>query len=395
MIVLTDPDPGFHGRVAGQLRDEVVDAGNLDKLEAMLTQHHGEVDVVLLGPGVRAADAVKLAERVQKRAPEVSVLLVADALTSDVLTSAMRAGVRDILPAEFTGAQLADAVGRAQTLSRQIRERAGAPSDDGGDEPECEIITVFSSKGGVGKSFLATNLGVLLAERTGQDVALVDLDLQFGDLAIMLQLFPARTMYDAAQNIQHLDADALTGYLAAHRSGVKLLAAPFEPGLAETIPADAVQRILRMLKQRARYIVVDCPAAFSEHVVAALDESDRAVLVTSMDVPSIKNLKLALQTLDLLGFARERIRLVLNRADTEVGLRVQEVEKTLGTTVDVSIPSGREVPLSINRGMPLVQEAQYSPVVLAISQLADAIGAQAVSSNGHKKKAGLFRRKAG
>src|SRR5258706_16480970 len=94
-----------------------------------------------------------------------------------------------------------------------------------------------------------------------------------------------------------------------------------------------------------------------------------------MDVPSIKNLKLALQTLDLLGFARDRIRLVLNRADTEVGLRVQEVEKTLGTTVDVSIPSGREVPLSINRGLPLVSEAQYSPVVLAISRLADAIGA--------------------
>jgi len=399
MIALTDPSPGFHTRVAELLGSdtELRAVEGMTELEKLLADRSGEVDVVLLGPGVPPSGAVRLAEHVQHNAPEVSVVVFADALTSDQLTSALRAGVRDILPAEFSADQLTDAIDRAQSLSRQIRSRAAAPDTEhagGGDDSE--IITVFSSKGGVGKSFLATNLGVLLAQRTGEDVALVDLDLQFGDLAIMLQLFPARTMYDAAQNLTHLDADALNGYLAAHRSGVKLLAAPFEPGLAETIPAESVQRILRMLKQRFRYIVVDCPASFNEHVVAALDESDCCALVTSMDVPSIKNLKLALQTMDLLGFAREKIRLVLNRADTEVGLRVQEVEKTLGTSVDIQIPSGREVPLSINRGLPLVGEAEYSPVVLAIGQLADAIGAPAgVAANGHKRKAGLFgRRKA-
>jgi pilus assembly protein CpaE len=193
----------------------------------------------------------------------------------------------------------------------------------------------------------------------------------------MLQLFPARTIYDAAQNLDRLDAEALRGYLTPHRQGVYLLAAPLEPGLSETITADQVQRIMKMLKQTFTYVIVDSPPSFTDHVLGALDESDECVLVTSMDVPSIKNLKLALQTLELLGFGRDRIRLVLNRADSKVGLRVQEVEKTLGTSVDVAIPSSREVPLSINRGTPLVTEDPKSPVVASIGKLVDTIGTPA------------------
>lgn len=397
MIVCADSDPRFHARVAEHLAraEGVLELGGVPELENVLAERGREIDVVLLGPSVAAADALKVAERVQRRSPDVSVLFVADALSSDLLSSALRAGVRDILPTEFTADQLSGAIGRAQALSRQIRERSTGADGDDDDEATHEIVTVFSSKGGVGKSFVAANLAVMLAQRTGEPVALVDLDLQFGDLAIMLQMFPARTMYDAAQSLQRLDVQALKGYLAAHRSGVHLLAAPFEPGLAETISAEAVQRILRMLRQAFRYVVVDSPASFTEHIVAALDESDHCALVTSMDVPSIKNLKLALQTLDLLGFARERVRLVLNRADTEVGLRVSEVEKTLGMKVDVSIPSGREVPLSINRGVPLVGEAQYSPVVLALARLADTLGVIDKSGVARAPRGRFFRRKAG
>ncbi|MFA5890059.1 MAG: AAA family ATPase [Actinomycetota bacterium] len=394
MILLTDSDPKFHARVAETLqrREGVLTLDGVSDLEKTLFEHAGDVDVVLLGPSVPPAEALRVAERVQRTAPEVGVLFIADAIGSDLLQSALRAGVRDILPVEFTADQLAGAVERAEALSRQIRDRS--PSGEEHEGADHEVVTVFSSKGGVGKSFVAANLAVMLARRTGESVALVDLDLQFGDLAIMLQMFPARTMYDAAQNLARLDSGALKGYLAPHRSGVHLLAAPFEPGLAETISGEAVQRILRMLKQSFRYVIIDSPAAFTEHIVVALDESDHCVLITSLDVPSIKNLKLALQTLDLLGFSRERIRLVLNRADTEVGLRVSEVEKTLGTKVDVSIPSGREVPLSINRGVPLVTEAEYSPVVLALARLADGIGAPD-KETARAARGRFFRRKAG
>ncbi|HVL32021.1 MAG TPA: P-loop NTPase [Actinomycetota bacterium] len=378
-------------------RPDVLEVGGLKELESVLDERTSDVDVVLIGPTVRPNDALKLAEKVQRNTPEVSVVFVADSLSSDLLQSALRAGVRDILPLEFTEDQLTGVLDRAEALSKQIRERASTPADEAGAAARAhELITVFSSKGGVGKSFVAANLAVMLAQRTGEEVALVDLDLQFGDLAIMLQLFPARTISDAAANLPHLDSQALRGYLVAHRTGVHLMAAPLEPGLAETVPAEAVQRILRMLRQTYRYVVVDSPAAFTEHIVAALDESEHCVLITSMDVPSIKNLKLAMQTMDLLGFGRERIKLMLNRADTEVGLKVSEVERTLGTKVDISVPSGREVPLSINRGLPLVTEAKFSPVVLALGQLADQIGAPRESAvPDGDKKGRLFRRKAG
>lgn len=393
MIVVTDPDARFAKRVARTVTARVVHASAAKELDRLIDGGADAVEVVILGPGIDAAEALDVASRMQVSAPEVSMVLVADALSTELLQSALRVGVRDILPVESTDEQLAGTLERAQSLARQLRDRAPAPPAEVHVD-RSSVITVFSSKGGVGKSFIASNLAVTLAKRTGQPVALVDLDLQFGDLAIMLQLFPARTMYDAAQNLSHLDAEALGGYLARHPSNVHLLAAPFEPGLAETIPAEAVGEILRMLKRSFRYVVVDSPAAFTEHIVAALDESDSVALLTSMDVPSIKNLKLALQTLDLLGVGREKIRLVLNRADSEVGLRVQDVEKTLGTKVDVSIPSGREVPLSINRGVPLVTEVEYSPVVAALSKLADLVSGESDAAGATRRKH-LLRRRAG
>ena len=151
------------------------------------------------------------------------------------------------------------------------------------------------------------------------------------------------------------------------------MAAPLEPGLSETISADAVAQILRLLRESFNYVVVDSPPSFTDHVLAALDQSDECVLMTSMDVPSIKNMKLSLQTLQLLGFGRDRIRLVLNRADSKVGLTVQAVEKTLGTTIDVSIPSSRDVSISINRGTPLVIDNPKSPVVASIARLLDIV----------------------
>jgi pilus assembly protein CpaE len=381
MIVLADPDRGFRARVIEQLgrRDEVLESEGLPQLEKLLNERAGDVNVAMLGPGLPSDEALRVTQRLQLTLPEISVIFVAGTLSSDLLQQALRAGVRDVLPDSFTAQQLIDTVARAEMLSRQISDRAGGSTSGEAVKTadDHKIITVFSSKGGCGKSFIASNLAILLAQRSGKEVAMVDLDLQFGDLAIMLQLFPARTIYDAAQNLDRLDAEAMRGYLTPHRQGVYLLAAPLEPGLSETITAEQVQKIMRMLRQTFQFVIVDSPPSFTDHVLGALDESDECVLVTSMDVPSIKNLKLALQTLELLGFGRDRIRLVLNRADSKVGLRVQEVEKTLGTSVDVAIPSSREVPLSINRGTPLVTEDPKSPVVASITKLVDTIGAPA------------------
>jgi pilus assembly protein CpaE len=397
MIVLADPDRRFQARVSDAIgrKDDFQIVDSVLLLDKVLHDKAGQVMVVVLGPNLGMEESLEVSRRVQTTMSDVSVVLVANALTPDVLQQAIRSGVRDVLPAAFTTAQLVDTITRAEALAMQIRGRVGAmpTMPEAGEITDHKVITVFSSKGGCGKSFVSTNLAVALSQRTGEEVALVDLDLQFGDLAIMLQLFPARTIYDAAQNLDRLDADALKGYLTPHRGEVFLLAAPLEPGLSETISAESVAKIIRLMKRNYKYVIVDTPPSFTDHVLAALDESDESVLITSMDVPSIKNLKLSLQTLELLGFGRDRIRLILNRADSKVGLRVQEVEKTLGTRIDVSIPSSREVPLSINRGTPLILEDPKSPVVASIMKLVDIIGASAplTPKQPQQRQGGLFK----
>jgi pilus assembly protein CpaE len=396
MIVLADPDRRFQARVSDALgrKDDLTVVDSVLLLDKVLHDKAGQLTVVVLGPNLGMEEALEVSRRIQTTMGEMSVVLVANALTPDVLQQAIRSGIRDVLPAAFTTAQLIDTVTRAESLSMQIRGRVGQdvhPTEAAG-AGDGKVITVFSSKGGCGKSFVSTNLAVALAQRTGEDVAMVDLDLQFGDLAIMLQLFPARTIYDAAQNLDRLDADAMKGYLTPHRGKVFLLAAPLEPGLSETISAESVAKIIRLMKRNYKYVIIDTPPSFTDHVLAALDESDESVLITSMDVPSIKNLKLSLQTLELLGFTRERIRLILNRADSKVGLRVQEVEKTLGTRIDVSIPSSREVPLSINRGTPLILEDPKSPVVASIMKLVDIIGSGVPAAPKQQQSSGgLFK----
>jgi len=399
MIVLADPDRRFQARVADAIgrKDDLNVVDSVLLLDKVLHDKAGQVSVVILGPNLGMEESLDVSRRIQTTQQDVSVILVANALTPDVLQQAIRSGVRDVLPAAFTGAQMIDTLSRAESLTMQLRGRVGLtpPTPDGDDITDHKVITVFSSKGGCGKSFVSSNLAVALAQKSGEPVAMIDLDLQFGDLAIMLQLFPARTIYDAAQNLDRIDPEAMKGYLTPHRGQVFLLAAPLEPGLSETISAEAVAKIIRMMKRLYKYVIIDTPPSFTDHVLAALDESDESVLITSMDVPSIKNLKLSLQTLELLGFGRDRIRLILNRADAKVGLRVQEVEKTLGTRIDVPIPSSREVPLSINRGTPLILEDPKSPVVSSIMRLVEIIGAGTPAAPKVKQQGsgGLFRRK--
>lgn len=402
MIVLADPDARLQTRVSEQAdrQSEFLAVDNVAQLEKALHDRAGRINVVILGPNLALDDAYGAARRMQTSASDVSIILIANALTAEVFQQAMRNGIRDVLPSAFTAGQLTEAIARADSLSTQIR---GATANVVAPVPASDhkVITVFSSKGGCGKSFVSSNLAVALADATAEEVAMIDLDLQFGDLAIMLQLFPARTIFDAAQNLERLDSEALRGYLTPHRGKVLLLAAPLEPGLSETISADAVAKIIRLLRESFKFVVVDTPPSFTDHVLAALDESDECVLMTSMDVPSIKNMKLSLQTLQLLGFGRERIRLVLNRADSKVGLTVQAVEKTLGTTVDVSIPSSRDVSVSINRGTPLIMDNPKSPVVASIYRLLEIVGGPPVlAAQGDSMAAkeedskGWFRRKA-
>lgn len=376
MILVVDPDPGFHARVRERLEphEEMHSADTVGTAGVTLAGPM-RFDIVFLGPGLELEAVLELATSVRDTTPEVSVVVVAAVMTSESLRQLLRAGVRDVLPASFNPKQLAASISHASAAAARERERFGHAATPGG---RGKVITVLSAKGGVGRSFIASNLAVLLAT-PAEPVALVDLDLEFGDLSVFFQTQPKHTIGDAAGYPDGLDEVALGGMLTHHRTNVHLLAAPQEPGMAETISSELVRQVIDLLSRRYRYVVIDTPASFTDHVLTAIDASDVLPTVTAMDVASIRSAGLCLRTLEMLGVPNTKVRLVLNRADSRVGLNLAEVEKALGTKIAVSIPSSREVPLSVNQGTPLAAADPRSAVTRSLAELVTVLGVDTTS----------------
>ena len=229
-----------------------------------------------------------------------------------------------------------------------------------------------STKGGSGKSVVATNLAAVLAHRSDRPVVLVDADLQFGDVAVMMRLTTSHTVMDAVSAMGRLDAQLLQSLLVRHEpSGLLVLPAPIEPSYAERVSGGDMVKIVEILQSFCAYVVVDTPAQFNDVVLALIEHSDDIVMVAGMDIPNIKNTKLGLQTLRLLSVPESKLKLLLNRANSKVKLDVGEVERTLGLKADSLIPSDIVVPQTVNKGVPVVIDAPRSDVAKSFEQLAD------------------------
>jgi pilus assembly protein CpaE len=365
---VVDADQAVRSRLAMQLGDFAVPVASIEALRERLT---GIPLVAVLGPSCALPEGIIAAEKLIADRPEVGAILIAPELSTDLFRQALRAGIRDVLPAPVDTTQLAEAVRRVVDTLATTR----APAPQGYVEPVGElghVITVFSTKGGAGKSVIAANLAVVLARRSERPVVLVDADLQFGDVAVMLKLAPQHTIVDAVGSIDRLDASLLQNLLVKHEpSGVFVLPAPLEPAFADQIGADEMVRIVEMLRTFADFVVVDTPAYFNDVVLGLIEVSDDVLLVAGMDIPNIKNVKIGLQTLRLLNTPMSKLRLVLNRANSKVKLDVGEVERTLQVKADCLIPSDVVVPQSVNKGAPVVLDAPKSGVARAIEQLAD------------------------
>ena len=380
-IVIVDDDQAVRSRLAMQLGESAVAVGSIAELQPRLT---GIPVVVVLGPSVSTPMGLADAERLTTEHPEVGALMVAHELTTDLFRQALRAGVKDVLAAPVDTASLTEAVRRiAGGLSAAPRRVGGVDMGEGDPGDMGKVITVFSTKGGAGKSVLATNLGVLLAKRSTRPVVLIDADLQFGDISVMLKLAPHHTVVDAVASLDRLDSSLLQNLLTRHEpSGMYILAAPLEPQYADQISAQEMVQILELLQRFAAYVIIDTPAHFNDVVLAMIEHSDDVLLIAGMDIPNIKNVKIGLQTLRLLNTPTEKLHLVLNRANSKVKLDVGEVERTLQIRAEALIPSDVVVPQSVNKGTPLVLDAPKSSVARAIEALADAI----VPAEGKKKK---------
>ena len=369
MTAIVEFDPIGAESIKSALGPEAAVLPGLDALHAHLDLNMFE-DCVVLGPSVDQQDVFTLAEDMRVKRPSLGVVMLRRRIDTSVLADALRAGVREVVQ-ERDIAGLATAVRRQRDIASRLREQI-----EHGDGVEAKvrrgrIVTVFSAKGGCGKTTLATNMAAAIADSGRGTVALVDLDLAFGDVAIALQLFPTHTIADAVTIGEDLDGPALNSLLTPHRSGLQALVAPLEPSTAETIDTKTVVRVLDLLAEEFDYVVVDTPPALDDHVLASFDRSDVVALLATLDIPALKNLKLTLETLDLIGFPRERLKVVLNRSDSKVGLSLPEVEKTLRAPIVAQVPSSRDVPASTNRGVPIVTDDPKAPVSVAIRKFID------------------------
>ena len=367
MTVIVERDSGRAEPLKAALGGDALVLDSLEAARRHLSDTFDE-DIVVVGADVDLQASVAFAEGYRLSRPTLGVVLVRRRVESSVLSDALYAGMRDVVEErDLTG--LTRACDRARRTSAAIREQGT------GDAEEVErrrgtVVTVFSAKGGTGKTTVATNLAVAMAEGGRREVCLVDLDLGFGDVGITMQLFPARTIADVAGAGAVVDEEAIDGLLTAHSPGLQVVVAPVAPDEKEKIGPDVVGAVLDQLSRRFAYVIVDTAPSLDELTVAAFDRTDVLLLLTTLDLPSVKNLKLTTEMLDLLDYPKDQRLLVLNRSDSKVVLTPEETERTLRTEIRFRIPSSRDVPASVNRGSLLFSENPKHAVSTQIRALA-------------------------
>ncbi|MDH2416752.1 AAA family ATPase [Nocardioides sp. CER19] len=371
MPVIVDPDQDTVATLLRSLPAGSQGVATMDRARAWLAQHHDEY-VVVLGPAVAVPEALALCDTLRTVRPTVSVVLIREELTTDVLTAAMQAGARDVIPSGSPEAVSA-AVTRAYQLFLALRGPGGA-SQSG------KVITIWSPKGGVGKTTMSVNLGLALSEGGARRVCLVDLDLAFGDVAITMQLFPTHSIEHAIGSEHTLDAELLNGLLTRHQDSLMILAAPSHPDVRDRISPTLVSQVLRLLKESFDFVVVDTAPAFDEQTLTALDETDEILIIATLDVPTLKNVKVALETLDMLNIAQDRRHLLLNRADDEVGISADRVEAILGMRPTAKVATSLEVAAATNAGNPIVAKNPYHPTSTAIITLASLLAGEQIAT---------------
>lgn len=362
MTLLWESNQVFVDQVRMALGDGVrlIDSGPAAARQLLAEQ---EEVLLVVGPDIDLSAALDVAEQLRLERPEVGVVLLRHRIEVSLLAQALRSGVREVVSADDLSA-LSEACRRSTELSERLTGiNASAATRQG------RVVTVFSAKGGVGKTTVSTNIAVELAADHATRVLLVDLDLAFGDVGIALALRPERTMADVVAMAGHFDERGLASVITHHESGVDTVCAPAHPGDAERIAGDTVTELLRVARRVYDFVIVDTPPAFTDHVLSAFDASDRCVLIATLDIPAVKNLRLTLETLSLLGQSQKDEVIVLNRSDAKVGLSAADVAGALQRTIALEIPNSLAVPSAVNRGAAIVRSEPRHAVSQALKTL--------------------------
>ncbi len=391
MPVAFEPDTEALDKLLGAMPSGGHGVHGFEQLRGWL-EHRTDEYCVVLGPSVDLDEALAFCDDLRLSRPTTSAVLVRDEVDTPVLTRAMHAGVRDVVPREDAAA-VGAAVERAEQLWQVLRGPAPGTPKVG------RIVTVFSPKGGVGKTTMAVNLSLALADGGARRVCIVDLDLAFGDVAITLQLFPTHSIEHAVGGEDQMDYSLVESLLTRHAESVMVLAAPSLPDARDRVTPLLISRLLGTLKENFDYIVIDTAPAFDEQTLTALDETDECVIVATLDVPTLKNVKVALETMDMLHIAEDHRHLLLNRADDAVGIGPDKVESILGMPVSAAVASSVDVAAATNAGSPIMlaspdAASSRSIRALALSLRGDATeDAQADHDEQGERAGRRFRRK--
>jgi pilus assembly protein CpaE len=389
VTAIVEPDRGQLALLQAMLHGSRA-LSTMEELGDHIQASPGEFAVVI-GPSITSEDASTLAQWARVNRPDLGVILLRHEVDSAALALALRSGMREVVAAKdlagiTTAVQRARNVASAisQTLEGEVQaaaqnavesaRAAAAAATEAENAPRGKVITVFATKGGVGKSLVATNTAAALAD-LGHNVCIVDLDVNNGDVAIMLQATPHRTVGDLVAFNGDIDESAVASLVTPHSPGLSIVAAPVHLDAVDQVTSEDVGALLDTLRAMYDFIVVDTSGSFDDFALASLDRSATIVLVATLDIPSLKGLKLAIGTLELLNYERDAWKFVLNRADAKVGLSVDEFESTVKLKADHSLESSREVLASVNRGEAIVRAHPNHANSKAFKALAAALAA--------------------
>lgn len=367
------------------------------------------VDVLLLDINMPGMDGIATAEQLSLRVPTAAIIMMSVQGEPDYLRRAMLAGAREFLVKPFSSDELAASIRNVhererRKIDRVASARPAAPTNGHVAEPaqahNGQVVTFFSPKGGVGRTTLAVNFAVAASTEMGKKVALVDGGLQFGDVGVLLNLNPKnQSIADVAREMASGDLETLETTLVDHSTGVRVLMAPPSPEMAELVGPDHVSRIVSELRKTHDLVVVDCSPQLQDVTLAFLDQSDIVLTLLTLEITNIKNIRQFLALVDQLGYPEGKVQLLLNRADSGYGIRLHDVESSIGRKISHSVSSdGRTVVYALNRGVPFFVAARQSRVSEDVAKLAKTIvggeqvqPGQAPTRAAQRKSGGLFQ----
>lgn len=356
-------------------------------------------DVIVMDINMPQMDGIEAGEIISQRLPTAAIIMMSVHGEAEQLKRAMLAGAREFLVKPFSSDEFSTSIKRVfereQARFQQVQETA-QPADGlaSQDVEDHQVIGVFSPKGGSGRTTIATNLALALHRETGSRVCLVDANLQFGDIGVLLNLNPKnRSMLDAVEGGEP-DNDIIDSVVVNHSTGIRVLLAPPSPEGADLITTAYLRKIIEYLKTTNDYVVIDLPSGLNDHSLGIMDVADTILVISALEITTIKNVRLFLEVADQLEYDRSKIRLVINRSDTAQGIRIGDVEASIRRPIDGTIVSdGRLAVLAVNRGVPFVISHPEAALSRDIIKLARTIAGETNTATDKPAKRGLFARR--